>query len=282
MFDTSKAVRNRYDDLADKVLEGQTVTIYLRPNETQEDELGLGPYIEAVELPHIVVRDKMVWAGQQRNVAGVAGASLSHTAGYIYCNAIDMFLNYRISDEQLMLKSPNVSILLLSTAHYSELRWHCENDYELVWEDKPKQDKTKLVEAIHRGARFKVAIQDEKHFWNVHPVYYPFYYPEKDILEFHTHLGCFPNLVKETPKHLDTIWKQANGTYLDSTAPKATQQKVAATNSGFWLKYKVRDNGYYQTIEDQKNGRRRPYQRLKIFASRAFPSDTTPALAPPI
>lgn len=270
MFDTSKAVRNRFDDLADKVMEGQSVSIYLRPNDSREDELGLGPYIESVELPHIILRDKMVWAGQDRNIGGVAGSSLSHTAGYLYCNAIDMFMNYRMSDEQLHEKSPTMAILLLATSHYSELRWHCHDDFELVWEDKPKQDKSKIIDAIHRGARFKVAFLDEKDFWNIHPVYYPFYYPEKDILEFHTHLGCLPNLTKEAPSHLDTIWKQANGTNLDSTSPRALHQKVAASNSGFWVKYKIRDNGYYQTVEDQKTGRRRAYKRVKIFASKAM------------
>lgn len=270
MFDTSKAIRNRFDDLAEKALEGNSVSIYLRPIESAEDKTGLGAYIESVQLPHLIVRDQMVWAGQDRNVQGVAGASLSHTAGYLYCNAIDMFMNYRLSDEQLQEKSPTLSILALTTSHYAELRWHVKDDYEKVWEDKPKQDKSKIVEAIHRGASFKVAFLDDKGFWNVHPVYYPFYYPDKDVLEFHTHLGCLPNLVKESPSHLDTIWRQANGTNLDSTSPNAVHQKVAASNSGFWVKYKIRDNGYYQTIEDQKNGRRRAYKRLKIFASKAI------------
>ncbi len=268
MFNTNKAIRNRFDDLADKVLEGQSVSIYLRPNESDEDTVGLGTYIEAVQLPHVIVREKMVWAGQDRNAQGVAGPSLSHTAGYAYCNAIDMFMNYRISDGQLTEKSATASILLLTTAHYAELRWHCHDDFEKVWEDKPKQDKSKIIEAIHRGAKFKIAFQDEKDFWNIHPVYYPFYYPDKDAIEFHTHLGCLPNLVKESPDHLDTIWQQANGSKLDSTNPRAIHQKVAASNSAFWTKYKIRDNGYYQTIEDMKNGRRRPYKRLKIFASK--------------
>ncbi|WP_420548835.1 hypothetical protein [Curvivirga sp.] len=264
----SNAQKNKFDDLAKLALEGNSVHIYLKPDADVKDRDGTSSYIESLDLRHLIIKDNDVWACQDRNVSQFVDETITYTSGYAYSNALDMFVNFRATDQDLLSQQDaQQRILLMTTGRYQELEWICHNDYELVWEYGNTNGYSHIIEAIKAGKKFKLALQDQAGFWNIHPVYYPFYYPDDDDISFLTCNNNLPALFKTPISSIVDFWQEKSGYPLDAHNPALREISLELTSPGYWTCYKVTGHGVYQTIKDRKEHTARKYKACKIFAS---------------
>jgi len=263
-----QAVHNACDGLAEALLNGADLSIFLRPDDTVKARSGTHTYIETLALPHAIVSGSHVWAFQENHaVQHQRGASFDGFGYFAYTNAADLFANVVYTHRMDALQQRKVRVQVMSSGRYAELNWITKDRYRKVWDSEAATGPQDVVSAIRAGARFKVALQDDSGIWNIHPVHYPFFTPDLDRLQFQTHAQFYPALMRAPAETFLPILDQNAPGIFNAFDPVDREKTVRLEDGAVSTYYSAYDDGSYYGMFDLFETANRRYRRLCVFAS---------------
>lgn len=265
--ETLLARQTRRDDLAERVLAGASLRIFLEPDETVASRHGTEDYIETLELPFATIRDSRVWASQARNVVDGQDGRLRRSF-YSYCNRFDLFCWSGYVATEDTLRGGSMQALLMSTGRYKRLRWIVLDDFELCYDSATGGDGRALRDRIEDGRAFKAAIQDPAGWWIVAPVTYPFWYHQTDRFEFHTHLQLLPDLFIHREEDLVPQLLQAVPGMFRHDDPDGREQNIALNVGPIPTYFSIGPDNRIQRLQEKASGGTYAPHRVRIFCSR--------------
>lgn len=259
------------ETLADKVLAGASLRIFLKPDALIENRDGTETYTECLDLPFVQVRDGLVWASQSADVVKYDEELKAITYGYYsYCNEIDIFCNTTMLSAADALRSGKVTTGIMSNARYEVIRWVSRDDFGLIFDSANEAARPAEIhatrDAIAEGCLFKLAVLNEG-VWSLAPVVYPFHYPKADVLDFQTRVQFFPDLFRTKPDATRALLKANAPELLDRDNPKGRELHLNGVDRAFSSYYRVTTDGRCQRLYDIPSGKTVAFDRFKIFAS---------------
>ncbi len=256
------------DALAADLLSGADLTLFLRPDDTIEARSGTETYIESLKLPHAVIRGEQVWAFQEHHcVQHTRGQSFDGFSFFAYTNAADIFANVVYTHRFDAMQTRKVNVQVMSSGRYAELRWVTRPTPRKVWDSDTDTDSRPVIDAIREGMRFKIALLDQGGTWHIHPVHYPFHYPEGDRLHFQTHAQFYPAMMQTPIEPLATALENGFPGILDPYDPEGREKIARFEDAAASTYISAFNDGTYYTFFDMLGSDNAQYRRLKIFAS---------------
>lgn len=259
--------KNKADGVLQEILAGRDVRIFLKPDASVENRSGTESYIEALDLPHIIVKEDAFWACQ-RSLLLTRSAGPLITSFYSYYSAFDLFSSSAyLSVQQATERKPQVS-KLMSTGRYEALEWSTHGTADLVYDSADAQTSLDAyIAAIRTGARFKAAISQADGTVQIHPVMYPFYYPQSQRLDIQTEVQFFPDYMRQGPEELRRITLgDAADDLLDFRSQHAREAVLSLDTPFFSSYFQLFDGAEGHRIYDLPSGRKTTFERLRVFA----------------
>ncbi len=234
-------------DLVDQTLEGAIVTIFLEPDDSIQNRQGKQTYIESLELPHLILNGENVWGFQRHHcVQHTRGAAFDGFSYYGYASGADLFANVSYETRFSVLKERRVNVLLMSSGRYRALEWKAKGGASPVFSSSAPDKLDDMIAAIRDGARFVMALMDEAGLWHVHPVHYPFYYPEERQLHLQTEALFYPAIFEAEITAVAAMADQAEGGILDRDNPAGRERSLAlSVEARSTYRSVFADQGYY-------------------------------------
>lgn len=260
-----EAHHNRAEGLATQALAGAEIRIFLEPDATVRSRGGSKRYIESLDLPHVIVKNGAMWAAQ-RNFALRLEAPVYQPSFFAYFTGADLFANTQYTREDNAL-SKSARSLLMSTGRYKALRWmEAPTRYETVYDSDTPEDRVAFVKAIHAVKKFRARIDFADGLSQVHPVFYPFYYPDSDRIEVQTEPQFFPEFMRRAKEELPDHFGPDFWDLLDHADPKGRERNIDLGCSCFSSYFRIFDHAEGQRIFDIGTDRRVTFERVRIFA----------------
>ena len=256
--------KNKCSDLFKAALNGDSIRIFLRPDETVKQRVGTETYIESLPLPNIIMHGKNLWACQELKVE-LANDLNTNFSYYSYSNFINSFAQIGLNPTQNECLS-----LVMTTGRYAELEWVTVSDYECIWSYTSSDvDNLETIQtAIRAGKKFKIAVLMPTGSWIIRPIYFPFAYSNPDRFEMKTNFFAFSELMLLSQNELLEIWQKALENPFDSEdlslreLGKVFEAKVV--NSTFT----VRNDGTLTGHQAGGDNTEQAYIDCMIFASK--------------
>lgn len=259
-----EARHNADPDIASAALQGADVRIYLHPDETVAARIGTESYVEALELPHVVVVDDAMWASQRNATVRPAGPGRIGRDYYAYYTGCDIFAsNWHPEDERL---TKTVRSQIMSTGRYKTVHWRAAGRFEPVYDSANPERIDALVDAIEACARFKVRLDFEEGHSQIHPVVFPFHYPESDEILADTELQFLPAFMREPKETLIERLGEKAEDFADAFDPVLRERTATVESTAFSSFYRVYGGGVGKRLYDLGGDRLHRFARTIIFA----------------
>lgn len=259
--------KNRADGVLEALLQGRDVRIYLKPDASVENRAGSESYIEALDLPHIIVKNDAFWACQ-RSLLLTRSAGPLITSFYSYYSGFDLFSSSAyLSVQEATERKPQVSHIM-STGRYEALGWSTHGTADLVYDSAVAPERLDdYIAAIHDGARFKAAISQSDGTVQIHPVMYPFYFPDADRLDVQTEVQFFPDYMRYGPDELRRLTLgDAADRLLDFRSDSAREATVTLRTPFFSSYFRLFNGATGHRIYDVQSERLTTFERIRLFA----------------
>lgn len=253
------------DSLTDSILSGQSLAVYLEPDETLFAERTAPEYWETYELPNIKVEDTLFFGYSEPNhAAGAMDEAISAISAYSYCNFTNCFLNFTCNSRLKALEDSPVPTLIMSRNRYKTFRFIVKANYMPVWDSDAPAAADTIVPFLKQGLKFKAALQDDQGVWHIHPVDLPFYWPNTDRIQVQTHISIHPAFLTQPRLFRDTLVPKHKMVFdPDTPRPDAVLEFEAPPACSYFSAY---SDGTYFTAEERMSGvAPRTYKRLRIF-----------------
>jgi hypothetical protein len=249
------------------LMEGCDLRVFLEPDDSVKNRFGTERYTESLDLPHIIGRGTSFWASQRNLVVSSNGRNLVRGA-YAYFSGADIFARSAYeSDDQARARAP-LYTQIMSTGRYRRLEWRIKPGPTLVYDSDRPDDRSAYVEAIEAGARFKALIDFEDGTFQIHPVIYPFHYPDRDAIELQTELQFFPDYMRLNPTDLAQTIFAPTGNPIPDAFETEQRERVVALKSAFFSSYfKLFDRAKVQRVYDLESGATITARRVRVFAA---------------
>jgi len=261
-------LQTKSETLAEDLLAGADLAIFLRPDETIKARAGTETYIESLKLPHILIQGNKVWAFQEHHcVQHTRGKSFDGFSYYAYTNAADIFANLIYTHRQEAMQTKKIKVQIMSSGRYAEMKWNTRLLPHLVWDSKTSTTTQPVIDAIKDGQRFKIALLDQNNIWHIHPVHYPFHYPNGDKLQFQTHAQFYPAMMQSPVGPLVDALKSNFTGILSPHDPEGREKSARFEDNAESTYFSVFNDGTYYSFFDIFEQQNRPYKQLKVFAA---------------
>ncbi len=261
------AVHNMAEGVLEQLLEGYDLRMFLRPDDSVKNRSGTETYIESLDLPHIIVNDDGFWACLRNLTLSVSEGPLM-SGFFSYYSGMDVFSNstYR-SIEDAVQRNPQRS-LIMSTGRYEQLRWIVHGHPKLVYDsDKEPTALNDYIEAITGGARFKVIIHMTDDSVQIHPVVYPFYFPNDDRLDLQTEVQFFPDFMRSSVQVLLSRYLSDQGRKFTDYRTKEAKEYAELLEPPFFSSYfRLYRGAEGHRIYDIKAKRLVKFSRIEVYA----------------
>ncbi len=264
-----KAIHNQADGVLEEVLAGADLRIFLQPDDTVIGRSGTHSYIETLDLSHIIINGGDFW-GCQRNLVVHSHSKPQNLlkSYYSYYSGLDIFSNNVDHKTYETTVKCTCGSQIMSTGRYKTLRWHTVPTYEKVFDSDSPENVSDFVEAITDCRKFKAAIFHNEGHIQIHPIIYPFYYKDLNLVDVQTEVQFFPIFMRGTK---DELVKTVFGS--PSRVPDFRDEKGREIN----IKGEIPTfSSYFQIFGDGRA--KRPYdlgtdntvqlKKVMIFASR--------------
>lgn len=260
-----EAVQNAADGVLDAVLQGSDLRIFLEPDDTVARRLGNERYIECLRLDHVVAAGGHFWGCQAPQVA-TEDALGFYRSFYSYYSGLDLFgISGVRSDAAARDRRPQMS-KLLSTGRYRRLDWFVGPAWTPVYDSARPADKAALIEAIEACRIFKARIDFEDGAQQVHPIFYPFYYPDSDRIDLQTDLHFFPEYMRYDKQALIAWLGPHADVFADYRDPARREKTLGVECPFFSGYYRILDGGAGKRLYDLKTDRTVAFERVVVFA----------------
>ncbi len=263
------AVHNATSGVREQILAGKDLRIFLKPDASVRNRKGTQSYIESLDLPHVIInRDGHFWACQRKTILSVSPRALL-TNFYAYYSGMDIFSSSTYEKiDATAARQPNPSYIM-STGRYEQLRWIVHGEWWPVFDSTAKDgDINPYITAIEAGCRFKAVIEKPDRVIQVHPISYPFYYPDQERLDVQTDVQFFPDYMRMKRDALETDFLGTDAEKLADYRLDVARELAVLREMPFFSSYfRLFENGHGVRIEDVRAQREIRFRRVQIFAS---------------
>ncbi len=258
------ATFNADPDIVPAALAGREVRISLQPDETVDGRQGEATYIEALQLPHVIVCDGHLWATQRKVLARVGGPGEVGTDYYAYYSGLDVFASVFYPEGNDISKTARSR--LMSSGRYKALRWTARGAFEPVYDSAASTSLDALVEAIRDCARFRARVDLAGGYSQIHPVVYPFYYPDDDAMVVETEMQYFPDFMRVGRSTLLEQLGERAAIFRDYRDPENREKGLTLRTNTFSGFYRLQREGVGKRLYDLGRERQQHFERVIVFA----------------
>jgi|GEM_PF-3146292 hypothetical protein len=265
-FSRYVARHNADSEIVAAALNGADIRIFLEPDETIKTRSGTERYIEALELPHLIVRDGAMWATQRNLVSEPVSPGIVGETYFAYFTGLDIFASVSYPANTAVMKPTRAQIM--STGRYKRLRWIARGQFEAVYDSENPDRFDALVDAIEAGARFKMRVDFDNGGSQIHPVIYPFYFAKQKQIQIDTEIQYFPTFMRESrDAFLAALGADLDG-FSDYQDLVKREKMMTVTASSFCAFYRVFKGARGKRIYDLSNEAVQPFARTIVYAER--------------
>ncbi|MFC6854036.1 hypothetical protein ACFQHZ_00360 [Marivibrio halodurans] len=251
-------------DIVPAALAGADVRIFLQPDETVETRRSTETYIEALDLPHLIIRDGEMWATQRNAVAEPGRPGRVAKNFFSYFTGLDIFANVIYTDDSAIAKT--VEAQIMSTGRYKRLRWAARGRFEPVYDSREPEALDRYIAAIEKCSRFKMRIDMEDGTIQIHPVVYPFYFPRLNDIQVDTEIQYFPSFMRDSRAEFLGLLDTNVEMFRDHANPATREKGVQVRAPGFCAFYRMRKGAMGRRIYDIPSRPERRFERIIVFA----------------
>ena len=183
---------------------------------------------------------------------------------FSYYTGLDVFANSAYPDDMAVAKT--VKTQLMSTGRYKELRWAARGAFEPVYDSDAPDETAALVEAVHACARFKLRIDFAEGHCQIHPVIYPFHYPETDEIGIETEMQFFPDFMRRGREDFIELLGENAEIFRDHTDPALRERGLTVATSAFSGFYRIFKRARGQRVFDLAGDDTQRFARTIVFA----------------
>lgn len=258
--------RNAAPDLAARLLDGADLRLFLQPDETIASRQGDATSIEALDLPHLVIRDGRVWAAQRNQAAYVGGPGVVGRQYFAYYSGADIFSNNSYSEDPSVSKT--VRSQLMSTGRYKRFDWaSVDHGWEVVHDSAESDSTERFVAAIKACRRFKLRVDFEEGYSQIHPVVYPFYFPDDDAIQIESEIQFFPDYMRQGQSTFEATFAESLDSFRDSDDRVRREEGVLCDSHAFSSYYRIYKHARGKRIFDLGGEAVQRFARTLVFAA---------------
>lgn len=250
-------------NIVEDALKGRDIRIVLQPDETISGRMGTETYIESLILPHLMIKDGEMWAAQ-RNLTACPLPNGIGKEYFAYYTAMDVFCNCHIPEDETIRRE--IDVQLMSSGRYKYLEWVSSGSFEPVYDSIRPDEVAPYVDAIRSGTRFKLQIDFDDGHTQIHPVVYPFFFPDDERIECSTELNFFPEFMRRSLSEFRAFFGEAATVFDDRHHPEKREQGVRGRFSTFSSHYRVFRGAQGKRLYDLSSGALQKFPRTVIYA----------------
>lgn len=256
-------------DLAEKILNGHRLRVFLEPDQTLFSKSGGMPdYIECYNLPIVSIQGDRFW-GMTRSTHLIIDKNhnVVQVCSFAYTNAVPVY-SIVFNDETLKaLGKGKVVAKLMSAMQYLEMRFITAEPGQLVWRDDEPNNTRAVADCIHRGDHFyAVAELDDRRALSL-PLDLAFFTTADNGLDFRSEVRLVPSFIPEIDAFVDSMAAEAQSKSisLDETLLNP-QFNMESEFQASLIYYRFYLDRTYAMVPNVMKDERVPLKSLKVFA----------------
>ena len=160
-----------------------------------------------------------------------------------------------------------MNVQVIASGRYAEMKWITRLRPQLVWDASTSTNTRTVTDAIEAGQQFKIALQDQNDVWHIHPVHYPFHYPDGDRLHFQTHAQFYPTMMQSPIEPLLEALESRFAGILSPHDLEGRERRARFEGPAESTYFSVVTDGTSYTFFDIFSPQIRPYNQRKIFVA---------------
>jgi len=265
---TDETISQQSTQLIDNILSGQSLAVYLEPDENIIEERTTKEYWETYDLPNIKLEAGMFFAySDPHHAAGGDGIAINDLSSYGYANFSNFFINFSCESRLKGLEGAPVHTLIMSRNRYKTFKFISKDNYSLVWDSAKPTPASNITPCLKQGLKFKIALLDFDDIWHIHAVDLPIFWPEMDAFQMQTHVNLYPAFFSQ-PKLFNSLFIPKNPLVFDKNTlkPNINIDFEAPAGCSYFSAY---SNGEFITAKNRKTGGdAQKYKHFKVFCEK--------------
>lgn len=183
---------------ADAIMHGHRISVVLEPDPNFGGYLNALPrYLESYPLPHLSAVGETVWGATRRGHGLEMDGRIASHLGFVYTNALDLYVLYNAIDDPSDPRSAQVQIKMNSARQYAALDLVDLPPSVKVWTSAAPKETDALAASVRAGYPHRIVWREAGGLVRAHPLDLAFLFQETGDVSFRVEAAILPSILAD-------------------------------------------------------------------------------------